>query len=204
MMEEAAEHTLTPQTDDLTVQQRTLFRRIRERFRRHSVWEHLLGFWVASKITKSGVLAVVPGFPLPKIVNRGGEIITGNIQLYPGVRLEVGAGGVIRIGKGTFLNRHVVVVADTLVDIGRFCGISWDVVIMDTDQHKLDEVIPMTKPVVIEDNVLIGCRSIILKGVRIGHDAVVAAGSVVTRDVAPATVVGGVPARFLFKRSIPT
>jgi 2,3,4,5-tetrahydropyridine-2-carboxylate N-succinyltransferase len=41
----------------------------------------------------------------------------------------------------------------------------------------------------------LGNRSIVLKGVTIGHDAVVAAGSVVTKDVPPRTVVAGVPAR---------
>ena len=204
MMDKTAEQIMAPETPGTQVTERTLVQRIRERFQRHSVLEHLLGMWIASKITKPGVLAVVPGFPLPKIVNRGGKIFTDNIQLFPGVRLEVGPGAVIRIGKGTFLNRNAVVIADTLVDIGRFCRISWDVVIMDTDQHKFDEVIPMTRPVSIEDNALIGCRCIILKGVRIGHDAIVAAGSVVTRDVAPATVVGGVPARFLYKRNLTT
>jgi len=52
-------------------------------------------------------------------------------------------------------------------------------------------------PVVIEDNVLIYSGAIVVPGVRIGHHAVVAAGAVVTSDVAPGTLVGGVPARVL-------
>ena len=51
------------------------------------------------------------------------------------------------------------------------------------------------KPVIIGDKVCIGCRSIILKGVTIGEGAIVAAGSIETRDVAPWSVVGGEPAR---------
>ena len=49
-------------------------------------------------------------------------------------------------------------------------------------------------PIVVEDDVLIGANCIILKGVRIGARSVVGAGSVVTRDVPPDTVVAGNPA----------
>ncbi len=56
-------------------------------------------------------------------------------------------------------------------------------------------------PVLIGDDVWIGGRAMILPGVTIGEGAVVAAGSVVTRDVAPYTVVGGVPARVVKERS---
>lgn len=50
-------------------------------------------------------------------------------------------------------------------------------------------------PIVVGDNVFIGIDALIMPGVRIGNDSIVAAGSVVTRDVPPGTVVGGVPAR---------
>jgi len=55
-------------------------------------------------------------------------------------------------------------------------------------------------PIVVESNVWIGGRSIILQGVTIGEGAVVAAGSVVTKDVAPYTIVGGVPAKYIKRR----
>ena len=51
--------------------------------------------------------------------------------------------------------------------------------------------------IVIEDNVVIGARSIILYDVTIGHHSIVAAGSVVTKDVLPYTIVGGNPARVI-------
>jgi len=56
---------------------------------------------------------------------------------------------------------------------------------------------PSAKPVVIEDNVLVGANAVILEGVRVGEGAVVAAGAVVTEDVPPRTVVAGVPARVI-------
>lgn len=52
-------------------------------------------------------------------------------------------------------------------------------------------------PIVAGKNVWIGSNSTILQGVTIGDNAIVAAGSVVTKDVAPDTIVGGVPARIL-------
>ncbi len=76
--------------------------------------------------------------------------------------------------------------------------------IQDNDGHPLDpearrrgEKVPESaiKPVVIGCNVWLGARATILKGVTIGDNAVVATGSVVTRDVAANTVVAGVPAR---------
>jgi Acetyltransferase (isoleucine patch superfamily) len=52
-------------------------------------------------------------------------------------------------------------------------------------------------PIVLEDDVWIGSGSIILKGITIGEGSVVAAGSVVTKDVSPNVIVGGNPARVL-------
>lgn len=56
------------------------------------------------------------------------------------------------------------------------------------------------EPVVIEDDVWVGAGAIVLKGVRLGRGCVVAAGAVVTRDVPPYTIAGGVPARVLSAR----
>lgn len=52
-------------------------------------------------------------------------------------------------------------------------------------------------PVVVEDNVLIGANAVVIEGVRIGHDAVVAAGAIVIEDVPPYAVVAGCPARII-------
>lgn len=54
----------------------------------------------------------------------------------------------------------------------------------------------------IDDDVWIGAAAIILPGVRIGRGAIVAAGAVVSRDVAPMSIVAGVPARFIRQRNI--
>ena len=54
---------------------------------------------------------------------------------------------------------------------------------------------PSATPVVIEDDVIIGANAVVLEGVRVGKGAIVGAGAVVTKDVAPYTVVVGMPAK---------
>jgi acetyltransferase-like isoleucine patch superfamily enzyme len=132
--------------------------------------------------------------------NLGGSIEVENCTFFPGVRLECWAGASIRIGNGTYLNRNVEIIAQREVAIGRDCQISWDVVIMDTDQHGFQGEVPIPKAVRLGDRVWIGCRTIILKGVTIGDEAIVGAGSVVTKDVPAGAVVAGVPARVIRKR----
>ncbi len=56
------------------------------------------------------------------------------------------------------------------------------------------------KDIIVEDDVWVGANSMILKGVTIGEGSVIAAGSVVTKDVEPYSIVGGVPARLIRKR----
>ncbi len=173
--------------------------RIEYRLRRHSFLDHLKGLWLARKFTRAGIIVVSGGRPFPKVLNRGGEITVENCQFYSGTRLEVEGGAQLRIGNGTYLNRNTAVIATKSVTIGRDCRISWDVVIMDSDLHPLPNGELDSKAVTIGDNVWIGCRCIILKGVHIGNGAVIAAGAVVTKDVPDSCVVGGVPARVLYE-----
>ena len=81
-----------------------------------------------------------------------------------------------------------------------------DVVILTRKHIHSDIKIPMSKQgsisakVIIEDDVWIGMRVIILPGVKIGRSSIIGAGAVVTHDVLPFTVVGGVPAKFIKER----
>ena len=58
---------------------------------------------------------------------------------------------------------------------------------------------PSADPVIVDDDVLIGANAVVLEGVKVGKGAVVAAGSIVVKNVEPYTVVAGVPAKFLKK-----
>lgn len=101
-----------------------------------------------------------------------------------------------RIGNNTVINRRCCLDVRGPLTIGDNVSISPEVAII-TTQHLLDAPdFPLdSREVVIEDNVWIGMRAMILPGSRIGRGAVVAAGAVVTGEVAPMTVVAGVPAR---------
>ncbi len=175
--------------------------KVKKRLAKYTFAEYIKGAWFARSMTTHGIIIVSGGKPAPRIFNDGGDIIIENCQFYQGVRLEVGRNALLRIGNGTYLNRNTVVVVQEKVEIGRDCRIAWDVVIMDSDLHPIDGRTMENKPVIIEDNVWIGCRCIILKGVRIGKGAIIAAGSVVTKNVPPDSIAAGVPARILSKRS---
>ncbi|HWO93989.1 MAG TPA: acyltransferase, partial [Dehalococcoidia bacterium] len=131
------------------------------------------------------------------VQNAGGTLHADGVTLFSGVRLEVGRGAQLSIGKGTFLNRNTTVVCEREVTIGRDCMISWDVVILDTDQHERPGIGKGTAPVRIGDGAWICCRSVILKGVTIGDGAVIGAGAIVTRDVPAHTLALGQPARLV-------
>jgi len=171
--------------------------RIRVRLKKFSILEHVYGLWLSRKFSEHGILVSSGGRPFPRVLNRGGQLIAGNCQFFSGVRLEIGKDALLRIDKGTYLNRNTLIVAERSVEIGKNCKISWDVIIMDSDQHVLGNPNEANAPVVIGDDVWIGCRAIILKGVRVGRGAVIGAGSVVTKDVPEYTVAGGVPAKVI-------
>jgi acetyltransferase-like isoleucine patch superfamily enzyme len=150
----------------------------------------LLGLALRPDFQRAGVVEVVPGWPFPNISNRG-RIEVGNCAFFPGVRIECWRGGRVSIGTGTYLNRNAEIVAAGAVTIGRDCKIARDVLIMDTDQHPLPERGFEVRPVTIGDNVWIGARAIIRKGVTLGSGCIVGAGAVVTSDVPPHAVAVG-------------
>lgn len=157
----------------------------------------LLGFCLRSSISRAGIILVTPGWPLPRIVNKGGYIEASYARFFPGVRIECLKGAVVTIGRGTYLNRNTEIVAFGSVTIGNECKIARDVIVMDTDQHPVGNNSLKIKPVSIEDRVWIGSRAIILKGVTIGHDSIVGAGAVVTKSIPPHSIVANPAAKII-------
>lgn len=133
-----------------------------------------------------------------RIVRLGGgtRVVVGrDVLLAHDVGLHLrDRGAVLTIGDGTFVNHRTELVAHSRVTIGRHCLLAWDVLVLDSDSHSVDGA-PHTAPVAIGDRVWIGARATVLKGVTVGDGAVVAAGSVVTKDVPPRALVAGNPAR---------
>jgi maltose O-acetyltransferase len=109
----------------------------------------------------------------------------------------------IHIGDHVFLNFLCTILDCNIVSIGNHVMIGPSVQIY-TAAHDLqaearNQGWEVAKPILIEDNVWIGGSAILLPGVRIGQNAVVGAGAVVTRSVPPNTVVAGNPARVIRK-----
>lgn len=111
------------------------------------------------------------------------------------------AGSVIEVGENCGFS-GTTFVADERIELGNRVQIGSNVSVVDTDFHPLtpegrarDFNAGVAAPIVIKDKVFVGMDSLILKGVTIGEGSVVGAGSVVSRDVPPRTVVAGNPAK---------
>lgn len=154
------------------------------------------------------------------IFNHGkkANVILGNHVIIDGT-IECYKKGMLALGDYSFVGRARIFAAHK-VEIGKNVLISDNVIILDSDLHsisasrRLEEALRWSngifpdvydgilgESVFIADHVWIGANSVILKGVTIGEGAIVGAGSVVTKDVPPYTIVAGNPARVI--REIP-
>jgi 2,3,4,5-tetrahydropyridine-2,6-dicarboxylate N-acetyltransferase len=120
-----------------------------------------------------------------------GAIIRDQVEI--GENCVIMMGSVINIGSvigaGTMIDMNVVLGGRATV--GKNCHIGAGAVLAGVIEP------PSAKPVIIEDDVVIGANAVVLEGVTVGKGAVVAAGAVVVDDVAPYTVVAGTPAKKL-------
>lgn len=141
-------------------------------------------------------------FGRPRIINLG-RMEFGSHLLVRSivVRSELGTGlnGILRIGHGVRLNYGTSVYAECEVTIGDRVRIGPYSSVSDTDFHDAHDhsIKPPGTPVHIEDDVWVGAKAAILKGVRIGRASVIGTGSVVTRDVPAFSIVAGAPARII-------
>ncbi len=124
---------------------------------------------------------------------RRGAVIMGRMRLWGREPLV--------IGERAFINYPCAICRDGPVRIGANVTVGHDVVIA-TGHHPIGPSMKRAgdlapRPVTIEDGAWIGACAVILPGVTVGRGSIVAAGAVVTKDVAPDTLVGGVPARVI-------
>lgn len=162
-------------------------------------------------------------YPTAKVNFRG-------IRFRPGSRIEIGEGSIVEgslvcerdgaciiVGRNTFIGSSLIASASR-IEVGDDVLISWGCNIVDHNSHAIgwvqrsqdvkdwycdrkDWTHVLVKPVRICDKAWLGMNVIVLKGVEIGEGSVVAAGSVVTKNVPPWTVVAGNPAKVI--REIP-
>jgi acetyltransferase-like isoleucine patch superfamily enzyme len=135
-----------------------------------------------------------------EIGSKGALKVSGRVHITRGSRISVGEGAVLSIGAGTILNENSVIVCNQQMNIGSYCAFGWNNNILDTNLHtviKNGVKKPVNAPVFIGDHVWTGLGVTILKGVKIGSNSVIAAGSIVTNDVASATLSGGIPNKLI-------
>ena len=118
-----------------------------------------------------------------------------SLRVFPPFYTDFGKN--LCIGKEVFINACCHFQDHGGVTLGDGCQIGHNVVFATLDHglEPADRKTTYPAPIVLGRNVWVGSNATILKGVTIGDDAVVAAGAVVTKDVAAGTIVGGVPAR---------
>ena len=113
-------------------------------------------------------------------------------------------GSEVLVGQGTCTSNNISIVACSRISIGDRCRIGDQVAIYDCDFHEIN---PETRnntdgeiqPVSIGDNVWLGSRVVVLKGVSIGDNSVIAAGSIVTQSIPARSLAAGVPAKVVRK-----
>ena len=151
------------------------------------------------------------GLPLIQ-KRRGGSIVIGrnfkacskskynSIGVFQRVVLKVGCRGSITIGENVGVS-GCSISSQNSIKIGNNVLIGSGTLITDSDAHALNPCERLagkpgvSLPIVIEDDVFIGARAIILKGITIGKGSVVGAGAVVTKDVPDLSIVAGNPAK---------
>jgi len=155
---------------------------------------------VGDKVAFVGVPHFDPGGDAPLFVSIGqGTTFYSNVS--------VRGNGHLRIGDYCSINSGVIFGLTCDLTLGNHVLVADNVSFRTADHEFSDPHVPVVEqgerrgPIVVEDDVWIGANATVLHGVRIGRGAIVGANAVVTRDVAPFGVVGGVPARVIGSRN---
>lgn len=177
----------------------------------------LLQFFRIKKFFFLSTCANIHGQPIlyqPAIFNGRGKIIfKENVKIgvptspsffssyaYFEVRKEISS---IEVCNDVWINNNFCIISEGEgVKIGAGCLIGSDVMILDSDFHALHPQkriggIPLTGKVQIEENVFIGSRVTILKGVTIGKNSVVANGSIVSKSIPANVIAAGIPCKII-------
>ena len=138
---------------------------------------------------------------------KGTIIFKGKAHIGHGSKLSVAKEGTLELGANFIISAESAIVCHHHIKIGRDTLFSWEILVMDTDLHKIfDEqrnYINPPKPVIIGNKVWIGCRSLILKGVEIPDGNVIPAYSTITKSQTVSNaIITGMPERIIKKAII--
>lgn len=122
--------------------------------------------------------------------------VKGGFSCHYGCDIQIFEGGKLYLGSG-FINADTKIRCRNKIVIGDGVAISHNILIIDCNGHNLDGKEDVGKPIHIGNHVWIGSKCMILKGVTIGDNSVIAAGTIVTKDVPPNVLYGGNPGRII-------
>ena len=135
-----------------------------------------------------------------EISNESKIIIKGSLSFGNGFKLSVG-GGTLTIGDNLRITGNSTIICNKYIEFGDNDLLSWDVLIMDTDFHKIycnHNITNQDKKVIIQDKVWIGCRVTVLKGSIIPKGSIIASGSIVSKElINEYSIYGGNPLKIL-------
>lgn len=156
---------------------------------RYYLWRH--------RIEWSGEMPVMDAVKPPKFLGKGKFILGSGVKFFTEqgpIIIRVDEHAVISIGDGTVVGGHNWIRASLKITIGKNGLLAPGVKIFDSDMHLVSpDRAGQPVPVVLEDNCWIAVNSTILKGVCIGKHSVVAAGSVVRKNIPAKTLYAGSP-----------
>jgi|GEM_PF-396873 len=184
-------------------------------FKRVGRWRYAWNRWATWPRRATGNLSLAPGVRLYVPLQCDGE---GTVWILDGTKLgarsdvKYGDGSIllqarspqskIRIGKNCVFANNVSIVSMESVEIHDNCLVGDLVSIMDSDFHGIDpdkrrSDAVQSAPVKLENNVWLGSRVIIQKGVTVGANSIITPGAVVTSSIPTNTIAGGIPARVI-------
>lgn len=155
---------------------------------------------VSYEYIKMDLLRYIPSAHIRKMLLRSwGAVISDRVSMFMSVSVRNPRG--LKIGRGSSIGPHVLLDARKGIEIGENVTVAYDAIIWSL-HHEMNSKDFHGKgaKTVIESYAWICSRAIILPGVTVGEGAVVAAGAVVSKDVEPYSIVGGIPAKKIGER----
>jgi acetyltransferase-like isoleucine patch superfamily enzyme len=186
----------------VTDERSTLRRRVEEAQWWYAIGKQSLNAdWQLRKVKSVGKGPIVLGRPR---IDADDMVVGDSFSVWSVHRQTLITGwGRIRFGDRCFVNSGSIVFSAREVTVGDDVALANEVYIMDSDSHGVEGRPVKEEPIRIGDGTWVGARAIILPGVTIGRRCLIAAGSVVSKDVPDDTLVGGNPARVIRKLEYP-
>lgn len=167
----------------------------------------VLEFRENAEITNNGTLRIgldSKNYPSPdkkpcalQMLKNSRLIINGFVTFNCGVTTRIAERATLEIGDNVAINTNSKVFCNERITIESDVLIGWEAQVLDSDGHFIEGTGLRTAPITIGKKVWVGNRVTILKGVNIGEGSVLAAGSIITKDVPAFSLVAGVPGRVI-------